>query len=58
VVSGDCRAWKDIICSRSSALCRSFALFWAWTVMVSVAERPSGSVTVREISYVPEVSNL
>ncbi len=50
--------WFWMICSRSSALCRSSALFLAWTVMLSVAERPSVSVTVREILCVPDISNL
>lgn len=48
----------DVIFSSIVALLRSSALFNAFIWMESVSESPSGSVTVREISYVPEVSNL
>ena len=47
-----------MIFSKNSALLRSSALFKAVIWREACPWRPSGSVTVSEISYVPDVSNL
>ncbi len=47
-----------MIFSKSTALLRSSSLFRAVIWMESWLVRPSGSVTVSEILYVPDVSNL